>query len=99
MRRGSVLFLSPHRLTVPLHSSNVLLTSCPPSSGTGGLFSSLRTPPPDGQHPGVFGASVLLGIGVGVNVALLFMLVIFKLYDSYLYINKVSDRLNGSVRN
>ncbi|MCW2735460.1 hypothetical protein [Nocardioides sp.] len=37
-------------------------------------------------------------VAVGAHVAILFMLVIFKLYDSYLYINKVSDRLNGSVR-
>ncbi len=37
-------------------------------------------------------------VAVGAHVALLFMLVIFKLYDSYIYINKVSDRLNGSVR-
>ena len=37
-------------------------------------------------------------VAVGTHVALLFMLVIFKLYDSYLYINKVSDRLSGAVR-
>lgn len=49
----------------------------------------------DGSLVGV--ASGLV-IAIGAHVALLFMLVIFKLYDSYLYINRVSDRLNGSIR-
>lgn len=53
------------------------------------------TSDPDGALLGVACGVV---VAVGTHVALLFMLVIFKLYDSYLYINKVSDRLNGSVR-
>lgn len=42
-----------------------------------------------------FSAGVV--VFVGMHVALLFLMVIFRLYDSYMFINKVSDRLNGNV--
>ncbi|GAA0989809.1 hypothetical protein ENKNEFLB_03608 [Nocardioides aquaticus] len=44
------------------------------------------------------GLSCGIVVAIGLHIAMLFMLVIFKLYDSYLYINRVSDRLSGSVR-
>lgn len=37
-------------------------------------------------------------VGIGLHIALLFLMVTFKLYATYVYVNRVSDRLNGSVR-
>lgn len=51
---------------------------------------------PDAE--GLTGLAGGIVVGLGVYVGLLFSMVIFKLYDTYVQVNRVSERVSGHAR-